>query len=263
MNRYLCGTRSLPGAIAVALAVGGVAFVVSAKDMDDLLGAGEQRIQLAQASQDRIDDVVQETRDMEGRYRQLVKETDGLEVYNEYMQRQVANQIDELEQLRVSIDQVSIVERQIMPLMIRMIESLEQFIELDTPFLYKERVARVAGLRSLMERADVSVSEKFRRLTEAFQIENDFGRTIEAYQGTLVIDGATLEVSLLRLGRIGLYYQTGDAGVTGRWDPSVREWVQMPGSEIRNQVRRGLKIARKQQAPDLLLLPIESPEVVR
>jgi hypothetical protein len=114
-----------------------------------------------------------------------------------------------------------------------------------------------------MERADVSMAEKFRSLTEAFQIENDFGRTIEAYQGTLVLDGATLEVSFLRLGRIGLYYQTGDASVTGRWNPETRDWEKLSGGEARNQVRQGLRMARKQVAPDLLLLPVEAPEAAR
>ena len=140
--------------------------------------------------------------------------------------------------------------------LIRMIEGLDRFVELDIPFLLEERVERVANLKILMERADVTVAEKFRRLTEAFQIENDFGRTIEAYQGTLVIEGATLEVSFLRLGRIGLYYQTADAGATGRWDPEARDWEVLGGSKARNQVRRGLKMARKQVAPDLLLLPV-------
>ena len=109
-----------------------------------------------------------------------------------------------------------------MPLMIRMLDGLEQFIQLDLPFLLEERLDRVERLRVLMERADVTLAEKFRRLTEAFQIENDFGRTIEIYKDALVLDGANLEVNVLRLGRIGLYYQTNDASSTGRWDADAR-----------------------------------------
>ena len=239
----------------------GTAAGAPASDLGQVIGAEENRIQLAQASQGRIDEVVDETRGLEGEYRQLVKEIDGLEVYNDYMERQVANQIKELEAFRGAIDQVSTVERQIMPLMIRMLEGLERFIELDIPFLLEERVERVADLKLLMERADVSVAEKYRTLTEAFQIENDFGRTIEVYQGTLVIEGATLEVSLLRLGRIGLYYQTSDASTTGHWNRETGGWEVLGGSEVRNQVRQGLRIARKQQAPDILLLPVPAPEV--
>ncbi len=263
MKRNRVVSRGLPGTFLLVMIAISAFAGIAAEDFDALINAGENRIQLAQASQDRIDEVVQETRDLEGRYRQLLKESDGLEVYNEYMERQVANQETELAQFRSSIDQVSDVERQIMPLMVRMLDGLERFIELDIPFLYEERVGRVAGLNALMERADVSVAEKFRRITEAFQIENDFGRTIETYLGTLVIDGATLEVSFLRLGRIGLYYQTSDASVTGRWSAQAEDWEVLAGSEARNQVRQGLRIARKQVAPDLLLLPIDAPEAPR
>ncbi len=105
------------------------------------------------------------------------------------------------------------------------------------------------------------MAEKFRRLTEAFQIENDFGRTIETYKATLPIEGATLEVNVLRLGRVGLYYQTNDASQTGLWDPASRQWVPLTSGGARQQVRDGLKIARKQVAPNLLLLEVASPQV--
>ncbi len=148
-----------------------------------------------------------------------------------------------------------------MPLMIRMLDGLEQFIELDKPFLLDEREQRVNRLRALMERADVTLAEKFRRLTEAFQIENDFGRTIEVYKDALVLDGATLEVNILRLGRVGLYYQTNDASATGRWDEGAAQWTPLTDSASRNQVRQGIRIARKLVAPDLLLLEVPAPEV--
>ena len=176
------------------------------------------------------------------------------------MDKQVTNQILELAQLRGSMDEISTVERQIMPLMIRMLDSLDQFIQLDVPFVLTERTGRVDRLRSLMDRADVTVAEKFRRLTEAFQIENDFGRTIETYKDALEIDGGTLEVNVLRVGRIGLYYQTTDASKTGLWDQEARSWVALTSGSARNEVRQGIRIARKQVAPDLLLLEVGAPE---
>jgi hypothetical protein len=230
-------------------------------DLSTVIGASADNVQLAQASQKRIDDVVLQTEDLEIEYKQVMKRLDGLEVYNEYMERQIAHQEQELAELRRSIDDVSSVERQIMPLMIRMLDGLEQFIELDVPFLKDERMNRVAGLRSLMERADISVAEKFRRLTEAFQIENDFGRTIETYKDTLTLDDATLEVNVLRLGRVGLFYQTNDTSQTGLWDQAARQWVSLGSGAARNQIRQGIRIARKQVAPDLLLLEIPAPEV--
>jgi hypothetical protein len=247
---------------AAVVALGTSATVIAA-DLYAVMDVGADRVKAAQQAQQRIDSVVQQTDALETQYKQIMKQADGLEVYNEYITRQVANQTTELAALESSIDRVSDMERQIMPLMIRMLDGLDQFVKLDVPFLKKEREDRVAGLRALMERADVSVAEKFRRLTEAFQIENDFGRTIETYKDTLVIDGSTLEVNVLRVGRIGLYYQTNDATATGRWDTASRAWVSLGGGDSRNQVRQGLRIANKQVAPDLLLLPLSAPGVAQ
>ena len=234
-----------------------------ASELDDVLESASDRLVLAQASQQRIDQVVSQTDDLESEYKQIMKQLDGLAVYNDYIQRQIQSQEQELVQLEESLDQVGVVERQIMPLMIRMLEGLEQFIELDKPFLLDERRGRVARLGGLMERADVTLAEKFRSLTEAFQIENDFGRTIEVYKDTLNLDGATIEVNVLRLGRVGLYHQSTDASATGRWDTGAGQWVAMNDSKARNQVRQGLRIARKLVAPDLLLLEVSAPQVAR
>jgi len=234
-----------------------------AGDLDRVMGTATERLQLAQASQQRIDQVVDQTDDLTSEYKQIMKQIDGLTVYNDYIQRQITSQEQELTQLQLSLEQVGIVERQIMPLMIRMLDGLEQFIGLDKPFLMDERRNRVSRLRSLMERADVTLAEKFRSLTEAFQIENDFGRTIEVYKDALVLDEANLEVNVLRLGRVGLYYQTNDASATGRWDGAAKQWQPLTNSKARNQVRRGIRIARKLVAPDLLLLEIPAPEVAK
>ena len=263
MKRMSAAKWSLTG-ILPALLVG--LFAVTgplASDLDTVLKAGADRIELAQASQQRIDAVVDQTDDLVSEYKQIMKQLDGLQVYNDYIARQIENQETELATLQSSLDQVGVVERQIMPLMIRMLDGLEQFIQLDLPFLLEERLGRVERLRVVMERADVTLAEKFRRLTEAFQIENEFGRTIETYKNALVIDGANLEVNMLRLGRVGLYYQTNDAGVTGKWDAAQGQWAPMSSGSARNQVRQGIRIARKLVAPDLLILEVPAPEVAR
>ena len=36
-----------------------------------------------------------------------------------------------------------------------------------------------------MERSDVSVAEKFRKVMEAYQIENDYGSSSETYEESL------------------------------------------------------------------------------
>ena len=249
-------TVSLFMTIAVILfAVG----VVHGQDLNSLLNVAAAKNQAAQESQAKIDKIVEKTRDLKTEYKGVSKEIDGLLVYNTLLQRQIDNQLEEMGDLENSIEQVTVIERQVLPLMLRMIDGLEQFVQLDVPFLAEERGKRVGFLKSLAERSDVTVSEKFRRVLEAYQIENDYGRTIEAYRGSLDLDGSSREVDFLRIGRVGLYYQSPDAEVSGMWDQKARKWTPL-ASEFRNQIRTGLRIARKQVAPDLLSLPIPAPE---
>ena len=168
-----------------------------------------------------------------------------------------------MEQLDESIAEVSVVERQITPLMLRMLEGLDQFIELDVPFLMDERRARVTRLQDIMERANVSAAEKFRAVIEAYQIESEFGRTIEAYKDSLDIEGQSRQVDLLRIGRVALVYQTVGGEFNGVWDQNKRDWEPLDPTEYRNHIAKGLKIARKQVAPDLLMMPIAAAEAVQ
>lgn len=234
-----------------------------AQSVNSVLAAVVQKNQAGAQSQKRIDQTVEKTQDLLQQYKVVIKELDGLNVYNQLLAKQVDNQQVEMTGLDNAIDQVTVIERQIMPLMVRMIDGLEKFVALDVPFLPDERKKRMEFLNTLLERSDVTVAEKFRRVMEAFQIESDYGRNIEAYRGTLeVAAGTEWEVDFLRIGRIALIYQTLDGSKTGAWNNEARQWEDMPGS-YNSPVREGLRIARKQKAPDMLMLPLAAPEDVQ
>ncbi|WP_088330123.1 DUF3450 domain-containing protein [Lacimicrobium sp. SS2-24] len=209
----------------------------------------------AAQSQQKINKMTDQIDSKLQQFKVLNKEIEGLNVYNRQLRKQIANQEQEMADLNASIDEVSVIERQITPLMMRMIEGLGQFIELDMPFLPEERANRLADLRNLMDRADVAPSEKFRRVMEAYQVEMDYGRTIEAYSGIHTVDGQERDVDFLRIGRTALVYQTRDASKQGVWNKQTRQWEALP-SEYRTQVTKGLRMAKKQLAPDLLMMPV-------
>ncbi len=250
---------------AILLAAGlylAVTFAANAQQLSAVLDAGAKKNQAGEQSQQRIDRVVDQTRSLLDQYRAVNKEVDGLVVYNTLLDRQIADQVEEMETLDASIDQVTVIERQIMPLMQRLIDGLEDFIDLDLPFLEKERADRIARLRELLERSDVTVAEKFRNVMEAYEIEKNYGSTLESYPQTVEIDEGTVEVDILRIGRLALLYQNRDASLTGRWDPDADDWVTLSGA-ARNQVRKGLKVAKKQLAPDLIQIPVPAPEAAQ
>lgn len=225
------------------------------KELEPVIEAAAQINQSAADSQQTINKITDQIDNKLQKFKTINKEIDGLLIYNDQLRKQIANQKQEMQDLNGAIDEVSVIERQITPLMIRMIDGLEQFIELDIPFLPEERRNRIVDLRNMMDRADVAPSEKFRRVMEAYQVEMDYGRTLEAYAGLHTVSGTERNVDFLRIGRTALIYQTRDGSLQGIWNKQTRQWEELP-SDYRTQVTKGLRMAKKQMAPDLLMLPV-------
>ena len=229
------------------------------RTLDPVLNQGEKRVEESRSAQQRIDAVNEAIRDKVAEYRALEKQIDGLGVYVEQLRLQLANQENEAAGLAASIDNVTLIERQITPLMLRMIDALEQHVELDVPFLPEERADRVNRLQGLVSRSDVTVAEKFRAVFDAYETEMEYGRTIEAYRGMLEMPGGEREVDFLRVGRIGLYYISLDGSLLGAWNQETGQWEALPANYATN-ITDGLRIAREQAAPDLIKLPLPAPE---
>jgi len=117
-------------------------------------------------------------------------------------------------------------------------------------------------LQKNQDRADISVSEKFRQVLEAYKIESEYGRFLDTYNDTLNIDGADREVSVLQVGRVALIYQTSDANSAGVWDASQNKWVALDNS-YRTAILKGFRIARKQASLDTINVPVQAPEAAR
>ncbi len=246
----------LISALAVFCTLPFATTLLAQTSVNQVTQAGEKRADDGAAEQKRVDQVADQTDNLLASYKTELKVVDGLKVYNGLLQRQIDNQEAEKSALNESMDSVALIERQIVPMMTGMIDSLEDFIELDTPFLLKERQDRIARLREMMERSDVTAAEKFRRVVEAYQIENDYGRTIEAYKGTADVDGNQQEVDFLRIGRVSLSYQSIGGQHTGAWDTSSKSFVAIPPETYKANVAQGIRVARKQVAPDLLTIPV-------
>ena len=259
MKRYRILRRAAVSAIGLGCVVG---VTAGGATLDDIFAVAERINTQARASQGKIDTLTEETRQLYADYKLVLGEIDGLRVYNRQLERQIANQERELSQLSDSIDRVTVIERQITPLMLRMIEGLEQFVDLDLPFLITERRDRIERLRTIMDRADVAVSEKFSQVLQAYQIENEYGRTMEAYGDTINVDGTSYIVDVLKMGRVALVYQTSDSELTGMWNATTNRWETLD-DEYTAPVRNGIRMARQQLAPGLLVLPVINPEEAR
>jgi len=209
-------------------------------------------------SQTMVSNLSDETQELLGQYRLVLQQIDRLVAYNDYVERLIVDQEAQIIDIRKQLDQFALIERGIVPLMLDSIDTLDKFIDLDVPFLLEERRDRVARLRTIMDLSDVTVSEKYRQIMDAYQIETTYGRDIEAYTGLLEIDGVSRQVDFLRIGRTSLTYQTPDQEETGFWNKQTGQWEKLP-NKYQNYVTQGLRVARKQVTPNLLELPIEAP----
>ena len=249
--------------VPVVLAAG-IAFIFMISAQAQSLGSTvqvETKINKDSAiSQDKVTRMALQTQDLLAEYRSVVREIESLRIYNDNLQRVVNDQRSEVQSINNQLAGLEETNRGVVPMMLEMIDALDRIVEADIPFRIEERRARVQRLRDMMDQAEVTASEKYRRVTEAYQSELEFGRTTEAYSDTLPTTGQT--VDFLRVGRTLLVYQTSDSSVTGWFNPSPnsRQFEELP-ERYRLEVKDGLSIAKNEKAPNLVILPVPVPEV--
>ena len=216
--------------------------------------------QAASVSQKRVTRLAQQTADLLAEYRAVVRETESLKIYNDNLEKVVMDQRAEVISIDEQLAGLEATNRGVIPLMLEMIDTLGTMIESDMPFRLEERRARVARLTDMMDQADVTASEKYRRVMEAYQGELEYGRTTEAYSAPLPTTGQT--VDFLRVGRTLLIYQTSDQKTTGWFNPATRAYEDLPAI-YQAEVKQGLSIAKNEKAPNLVMLPVPGPEVAK
>jgi hypothetical protein len=218
------------------------------------VGVDEQ----AKAAQGRVDELDDETQKLLSEYRRSLADAESFGTYAAQLEVQVASQREEMAEMDRQLLEVETTSREVLPLMQNMLATLEAFVKLDVPFLSDERTKRVAALNDMMGRADVTISEKYRRIVEAYQVELDYGRTIEAYEGELAAEGGEPRtVQFLRVGRVTLLYQTLDGAETGYWDVHQKRWVV--DDSYAHGFAEGVAVAKKAKAPEMLIVPVPAP----
>lgn len=233
---------------------------IYAQDLDSTVDSETGINKAASSSQNRVTVLAQQTADLLAEYRAVVRETESLRIYNDNLERVVMDQREEVVSINQQLDGLEATNRGIVPLMLEMIDMLGQIVENDMPFRLEERRARVQRLSDMMDQADVTASEKYRRVMEAYQGELEYGRTTEAYAETLPSSGQT--VDFLRVGRTLLVYQSSDQLVTGWFNPATRKYEDLP-DRYRLEVKEGLAIARNEKAPNLVMLPVPGAEAAQ
>lgn len=246
--------------VASALA-GSFAFAGTAvaADLKDLHQANAQIQRAAVQSQEKINTIYEQTQELLGEYRVVVDQTDNLKVYNDFLATLVADQQRQINSIQRQIDGLEKTNQGTVPLMFRMIDSLEQFINADIPLRTERRLERIERLRELMSRSDVQRSEQFRQILEAYEIEMGYGTELAAFQGTLNIGGSDITVDYVHIGRLALMAMALDGGSAWVYNKSSSSWDKLPDSYL-TSVGNFIKMARREATLEMDRVPLFAAE---
>jgi hypothetical protein len=237
---------------------GGVLLQAAAASLDRTLNLQIQSQQEAAQSQAKIDKLADQTEELIAAYKNAVAELDNLRNYNGEVEKLVAGQRQELSSIEQQLEEIDNTEGQVEPLVNRMLASLDDFVKSDMPFQTDERRARLQQLHAAVDDPGLPVAEKFRQVMAVYRIEMSYGRSIATYRGKLPENGSARDVDFLRLGRVALLYRTLDGKDSGYWDNRQHRWIAA-GAEYSRAVADGLRIARREAAPDLIDAPVPAP----
>lgn len=219
----------------------------------------EQTHQQDAHAQVRLDKLDEQTRTDLASYQQNQRQADLLEAYNEQLSRMIDSQNKEKQRIHHQLDSLNETEQTALPMLVKLYQQLKTFVANDQPFLPQERQQRLARLQKVLDRADVSLAEKYRQVLDAYQVEIGYAGSIGSYQGMLNNNGQQTQVRFFRLGRTALYYQTLDGESSALWEPSSKSWKALSGSQ-NQQLSQAIAMANKQKVPQLLHLPLPKTE---
>jgi len=246
---------------ALLIPVAMVPSTAFADKTDDILNRGIKRQQAGAASQKRIDDISERTEKVVAEYHQQRKNVEVLKKFNDRMRRTLKAQEIAMGKLERSIEDASLIERQIVPLMLSMIDGLDKFIAADIPFKLDERRARLSRIKSYLTNANISAAERFRQVLEAYSIESAYGQSIDVFIEELSLPDGELTVNVLQVGRSGLYYLTTDGVQAGYWDKAGKQWQKLDSSHNEG-IATAIRMSQGKESLDLMRLPVTAPEAI-
>ena len=232
-----------------------VAPAVGETEADQLQKEVTQSIEIRQQTQKKEDAWAGKKSELMARYRSFKANQDHLEKLKLKTESALSAQRAQVAEFERRIKESGRIRGELQSYLESVVTQLEEFIKKDLPFLSKERAARISSIKETLARPDKPAAEKYRRVMEALQVETEYGRTVEVYQDTIDLNGQSVLIDILRMGRLSLFYQTPDGKVVGHYDRAAGTWVSLP-SKYRRQINRAVEMARRERTIDLVRLPI-------
>lgn len=224
-------------------------------DADKLKKTVDDAVDIQKKTQERQDAWATEEAELLARYRTAQANVKYLRERTTNEEKEALALEERIAELERRLDESTRLTNSLQDTLNGVFSRLEEWIARDLPFLTEERSARIEFLRGELARPDVSGAEKLRRLLETLQIEAAYGSTVEVTQDRIAIEGDTLYVDVLRVGRVSVFWRTTDGERVGEYDRATDAWVELPGTYNR-AIGDAMEMASRMRPVELIALPL-------
>ena len=246
-------------AIRLTLTAGVSAIVIAGgayAQLDTALQVARQSTQAGAAAQNQIDTLADDADNAERQYLALQEQIESQRVYLEQQRVFLRSQENELAALQSQLERVGTIERDLTPMLLEMYIGLEAFVAQDLPFQLEEREERLERISEALGDAQISPSEKYRLLINAFEIESAVGRSLRAYTQEVDVDGVPQLAEILQIGRVAMIRDVGgNMEIMTKDNP---QWRPVPGG-MAADVQRAFRIAKELTTPSVFSIPLPGP----
>jgi len=224
-------------------------------DSDRLREEVAKTIDLRQETQKKEDDWAKKKAELIAKYRSLKKNRDYLIKVRNRTEKLLRAKKAKIEEIKRRMKESARIREELQLYLESVLTQLKDLIGRGLPFLLKERRERISSIEETLSDPEKGAAEKYRRVMEALQIEAEYGRTVEAYQETIDLNGQKVLVDILRVGRLSLFFQTPDGKLVGQYDRIRKGWSLLPSKYCR-EIEKAIEIARRERTVELTRLPL-------
>ncbi len=185
-----------------------------------------------------------------------------LELQTTKLKHYLENTSKKIQELEETTSHYAVIELQLENAMWTYYEELASLVENDLPFLKEERTQRLEFIKNTLDDPDISLGEKFRRFSEALNVEGQYGSEIKVELGNAVLGTAATDLILIRAGRVGLYAVTLDNKVSGVWHPASKTF-RLANEEEHAMILSFYEATNNIQFLQLLTLPVPPIEEIK
>lgn len=215
----------------------------------------QEAVEIRQKTQEEREQWQEFRQGLTEKYDQLQKKNQRLAEKQNRLQEEVRRAQERIAGQEQQLADIQEITQDIEPFLRQQLQRIQKLIYQGLPFLPQERKMRFNDLQQMLAEDQKPVSEKYRRIMEAFWVEAEYGRTIEVHQESIQVKGRSLRANIFRLGRLNLFYQTIDQQESGWFNVAADEWEKLPARHNR-AIASVIDIGSGRRPVELLTLPL-------